>query len=172
MQKLNSYWYFFRQHAIFLVASIPIIIADQLSKIWIISNLGEGESTFETGFFRLTHVQNTGSSFGLFQNQNLILSIFAIVGVCIILFLVFFLHHRIQILNTSLSKLSLGLIFAGAMGNLINRLSFGYVVDFIDFNYWPAFNVADSSVVVGSILLAYHLLRLNIKDQSKNEKGG
>jgi signal peptidase II len=172
MQKLNSYWYFFRQHAIFLVASIPIIIADQLSKIWIISNLGEGESTFETGFFRLTHVQNTGSSFGLFQNQNLILSIFAIIGVCFILFLVFFMHNRFEILRTLLGKVSLGLIFAGAVGNLINRLSFGHVVDFLDFNYWPAFNIADSSVVVGSILLAYQLMRLNSKDQSKNEKCG
>ncbi|UCG54081.1 MAG: signal peptidase II [Dehalococcoidia bacterium] len=172
MQKFSRLWYFFRQNTIFLITSIPVIIVDQLSKLWIKSNLAIGESTFEIGFFRLTHVRNTGSSFGLFQNQNLILSIFAIVGACIILFLVFFMHRRFQILNTFLSKLSLGLIFAGAVGNLINRLNFGYVVDFIDFNYWPAFNVADSSVVVGSILLAYHLLRLSTKEQSKNEKGG
>ena len=170
MQKFSRLWDFFRQNAIFLITSITIIIADQLSKLWIKSNLAIGESTFEIGFFRLTYVQNTGSSFGLFQNQNLILSIFAIFGICIILFLVFFMHRRFQILNTFLSKLSFGLIFAGAVGNLINRFEFGYVVDFIDFNYWPAFNIADSSAVVGSILLAYNLLRLNTNSQSKNEK--
>ncbi len=172
MQKFNSFWCFFRQNSIFLVTSIPIILADQLSKLWIKSNLLIGESTFEIGFFRLTHVQNTGSSFGLFQNQNLILSIFSIIGVCLILFLVFIMHNRFQILGTFLGKFSLGLIFAGAVGNLINRLSFGYVVDFLDFNYWPAFNLADSSVVVGSFLLVYRLLQLNSKDQSKNEKCG
>ncbi len=164
MQKFNRFWFFFRQNAIFLVVSASVIIADQLSKFWIKSNLAIGESTFEIGFFRLTHVQNTGSSFGLFQNQNLILSIFGILGACLILFLVFIMHNRFHILGTFLGKFSLGLIFAGAVGNLINRLSFGHVVDFLDFNYWPAFNIADSSVVVGSILLAYHLLRLNSKD--------
>ena len=171
MQKLNSLWYICRQNSTFLITALPVITADQLSKLWVKSSLAVGESVFEIGFFRLTYVQNTGSSFGLFQNQNFILSIIAITGVCIILFLVFFTHHRLQILDTTLSKLSLGLIFGGTVGNLINRLSFGYVIDFIDFNYWPAFNVADSSVVVGAILLAYYLIRLNIDSERKDEKG-
>ncbi|MFH1663105.1 MAG: signal peptidase II [Chloroflexota bacterium] len=171
MQKFNSLCYICRQNSIFLITAPLVIIADQLSKLWIKSNLAVGESVFEIGFFRLTHIQNTGSSFGLFQNQNLILSIIAIIGACTILFLVFFMHQRLQILNTTLSKLSLGLIFSGAVGNLINRLSFGYVIDFINFDYWPAFNIADSSVVVGSILLAYYLIRLNIHSERKDEKG-
>jgi signal peptidase II len=147
-----------------------VIIADQLSKLWINSNLAVGESVFEIGFFRLTHIHNTGSSFGLFQNQNLILAIIAIIGACAILFLVFFMRHRLQILDTTLAKVSLGLIFGGTVGNLINRLSFGYVIDFIDFNYWPAFNIADSSLVVGSILLAYSLIRLTIQSERKDGK--
>lgn len=170
MQKLNSLWYIYRQNAIFFTTALPVIITDQLSKLWIKSSLAVGESLFDIGFFRLTHVQNTGSSFGLFQNQNLILSIVAIIGACIILFLVFFMRQRIQILDTTLGKLSLGLIFGGTLGNLINRLSLGYVIDFIDFNYWPAFNIADSSVVVGSILLAYSLIRLTIQSERKDEK--
>ncbi len=170
MQKFKSLCYIYRQNAIFLITALPLILCDQLSKLWIKSNLVVGESVFEIGFFRLTHVQNTGSSFGLFQNQNLILSIVAIMGACIILFLVFFMRQRIEFLNTTLCQLSLGLIFAGTMGNLINRLSLGYVVDFIDFNYWPAFNIADSSVVVGSILLAYSLIRLNILSERKDAK--
>lgn len=170
MQKFNSLCYIYRQNAIFLITAPLVIITDQLSKLWIKSNLAIGESVFEIGFFRLTYVQNTGSSFGLFQNQNLVLSIVAITGACIILFLVFFMRHRIEILNTTLGKLSLGLIFGGTLGNLINRLSFGYVIDFIDFNYWPAFNIADSSVVVGSILLAYSLIRLTIQSERKDGK--
>ena len=88
-----------------------------------------------------------------------------------IIFLVFFMRHRIQILDTTIGKLSLGLIFGGTVGNLINRLSLGYVIDFIDFNYWPAFNIADSSLVVGSILLAYSLIRFTIQSERKDEKG-
>ena len=170
MQKLNSLWYICRQNEIFLITASLVIITDQLSKLWIKSNLAVGESVFEIGFFRLTYVQNTGSSFGLFQNQNLVLSIVAITGACIILFLVFFMRQRIQILDTTLGRLSLGLIFGGTLGNLINRLSFGYVIDFINFNYWPAFNIADSSVVVGSIILAYSLIRLTIQSERKDGK--
>jgi len=171
MQKCNSLCYICRQNAIFLLTAIPVIIADQLSKLWIKSSLAVGESIFDIGFFRLTYIQNTGSSFGLFQNQNLILSIIAIIGACVILFLVFFAPHRLRILDTTLSKFSLGLIFGGTVGNLLNRLSFGYVIDFLNFDYWPAFNIADSSVVVGSILLAYYLIRLNIQSEHKDEKG-
>jgi signal peptidase II len=171
MQRLNSFWYICRQNTIFLITTPLVIITDQLSKLWIKSNLAIGESVFEIGFFRLSHVQNTGSSFGLFQNQNLILSIIAIIGACIILFLVFFMRHRVEVLNTTPGKLSLGLILGGTVGNLLNRLSFGYVIDFIDFNYWPAFNIADSSVVVGSILLAYSLIRFTIQSNGKDGKG-
>ena len=170
MQKLNSFWRICQCNAAFLITALLVFTADQLSKLWIKSSLALGESVFEIGFFRLTHVQNTGSSFGLFQNQNLILSIVAIAGACIILFLVFFMRHRIQILNTIPGKIALGLIFGGTLGNLINRLSFGYVIDFIDFNHWPAFNVADSSMVVGAILLSYSLIRHTIHSESSDGK--
>lgn len=170
MQSIKSFRYIWQQNATFLLTALLVIITDQLSKLWIKSNLAVGESVFEVGFFRLSHVQNTGSSFGLFQDQNLILSIVAITGTLIILFLFFFLRHRFEILNTIIGKLSLGLILGGTMGNLINRLSFGYVIDFIDFNYWPAFNIADSSVVVGSILLAYFIIRFTTRSDVNNGK--
>ena len=170
MQKLNSLWYICRSNAVFLITALLVLTADQLSKLWIKSSLALWESVFEIGFFRLTHVQNTGSSFGLFQNQNLMLSIVAISGACIILFLVFFTRHRFHILNTRLTKLSLGLIFSGTMGNLINRLSFGYVIDFIDFNYWPAFNIADSSMVIGAVLLSYSIIRYARQSESSDGK--
>jgi signal peptidase II len=159
MQKLNSLRDIWRRNKVFLITAALVVIADQLSKLWIKFNIPKDESIFELGFFRLVHRQNTGSSFGLFHNQNLMLSIVAIVGSCLILYLVFFMYRRFSILNTRLARVSLGLILGGALGNLINRLSLGYVIDFIDFNYWPAFNIADSSAVIGSILLAYALIR-------------
>lgn len=170
MQRFINFWYICLQNATFLITTPLVIITDQLSKLWIKSNLALGESLLEVGFFRLSHIHNTGSSFGLFQNQNLILTIVAIVGVCIILFLIFFIRHRIEILNTTIGKLSLALILGGTMGNLINRLSFGYVIDFIDFNYWPAFNIADSALVVGSILLAYSFIRFTMQSDGKDGK--
>jgi signal peptidase II len=160
MQRLKSLQDIWRHNAAFLVTALSVVIADQLSKLWIRSNLALGESLPETGFFRLTHIQNTGAAFGLFQDHSLILAIIAIIGSIVILFLVFFMSHRFYILNTILGKLSLGLILGGTVGNLIDRLRYGgYVTDFIDFSFWPAFNIADSSVVIGAFLLAYSLIR-------------
>ena len=160
MQRLKSLQDIWRHNAAFLVTALLVVIADQLSKLWIRSNLALGESLPETGFFRLTHTQNTGAAFGLFQDHSLILAIIAIIGSIVILFLAFFMYRRFHILNTLLGKLSLGLILGGTVGNLIDRLRCGgYVTDFIDFSFWPAFNIADSSVVVGAFLLAYLLIR-------------
>ena len=159
MQKLKSLQDIWQHNAVFLVTALLAVIADQLSKLWIRSNLALGESIPETGFFRLTHIHNTGAAFGIFQDHSLILAIIAITGACIILFLVLFMYRRFPILNTLPGKLSLGLILGGTIGNLINRLSLGYVIDFIDFSFWPAFNIADSSAVVGAFLFAYLLIR-------------
>ncbi len=160
MQKLKSLQDIWRRNAVFLITALLVVVADQLSKLWIRSNLALGESIPETGFLRLTHIQNTGAAFGLFQGNSLTLAIIAIIGSVVILFLVFFMYRRFHILSTLLGKLSLGLILGGTLGNLIDRLRYGgYVTDFIDFSFWPAFNIADSSVVVGSFFLAYSLIR-------------
>jgi signal peptidase II len=114
----------------------------------------------ETGFLRLTHVHNTGSAFGLFQDQALPLTIVAFIGITVLLFSVLFMHRRFPFLVTMPAKLALGLICGGTVGNLIDRLNYGYVTDFIAIGRWPAFNVADSTIVVGAILSAYLLIRL------------
>ena len=169
MQKLKSLRGVWQQNAFFLVTALLVVIADQLSKLWIRSNLALGESACDIGFFRLTNIRNTGAAFGLFQDHALILAIIAIIGSVVILFLVFFMYRRFYILNTLLGKLSLGLILGGTVGNLIDRLRYGgYVTDFIDFSFWPAFNIADSSVVVGAFLLAYALIRLARHSEQSN----
>ncbi|HEX79036.1 MAG TPA: signal peptidase II [Dehalococcoidia bacterium] len=164
MQRPSSLKADWRQKAVFFVIALLVITVDQLSKLWIELNLAVGESLPESGFLRLTHIQNTGASFGFFQNQTLLLSILSIISICIMLILIIFMYRRIPLFSTAIAKVSLGLILGGVAGNLIDRLSSGYVTDFIDFGFWPAFNVADSATVVGSIILAYILLRLAIKD--------
>ena len=159
MQKVNSLrgkW----GNVVFFLTALLLVAADQLSKFWIRSNLATGESLFEVGFFRLTRVHNTGAAFGLFQGQSFLLTIIALVGVIALLLYVLFFHHRFLFLGNRLGKLALGLVLGGTVGNLSDRIHFGYVTDFIDFNFWPAFNIADSAIVMGIIILAYSLIGL------------
>ena len=158
MQKVNhpqAKW----RCVVFFLIGLLILVADQLSKAWIRVSLPEGQSLFEVGFFQITHVQNTGAAFGLFRGQTLILTIFAIISITVILVYVFVSYRRFSWLDSMLSKLALGLVFGGIVGNLIDRLRLGYVTDFIDFGFWPAFNIADSAVTVGVIIFVYYLLR-------------
>jgi len=142
-----------------LLIGLIILVVDQLSKAWIRANLLEGQSLFKLGFFRITYVHNTGAAFGLFQDQSFILTIVAIVAISVILVYALFISRFFPWLESKLSKSALGLLLGGTVGNLIDRLRLGYVTDFIDFSYWPAFNLADASVTVGVILFAYSLLR-------------
>ena len=135
-----------------------VVVADQWSKVWIRS-YPEGQQIFKFGLFSIVHVHNTGAAFGLFQGYSFALTIIALIGIVIILILAFAFSSRLPFLSGWLGKLSLGLILGGTMGNLIDRLRLGYVTDFIDVGFWPAFNVADSAVTVGVIIFAYALLR-------------
>jgi len=137
-----------------------VVAADQLSKLWIRSNLLVGQSLFEIGFFRITHIQNTGAAFGLFRGHSLMLTVVALFGVVILLLYAFFFYRHYPLLNNRLGWVALGLVLGGTIGNLIDRLRLGYVTDFIDFTVWPAFNIADSAVTVGVIIIAYSLLSL------------
>jgi signal peptidase II len=111
------------------------------------------------GFFRITHIHNTGAAFGLFQEQSLVLAVFALIAGSVILFFVFYGYRYYTWLGSTVITLTLGLVIGGTVGNLIDRFRFGYVTDFIDFGYWPAFNIADSAVTVGVIIFAVLLLR-------------
>ena len=145
---------------VFLLIGLLVVFADQLSKVWIRINLPEGQSLFEIGFFQITHVHNTGAAFGLFRGQSFVLTIVAIIGVTVILVYGFFLYRYFPLPDRMLGKLAIGLILGGTAGNLMDRLRFGYVTDFIDFGYWPAFNIADSAVTVGAVIFIYSVLHL------------
>ena len=171
MQKANylqGKW----RNIVFPLTALLVVAADQVSKAWIRS-YPEGQSIFEAGIFRVVRVHNTGAAFGLFQGQSFILTIVAFVGVAVILFYAFFIYRRLPSLNSMLNRVALGLILGGTVGNLIDRLTsnLGGVTDFIGIGIWPAFNVADSAVVVGVILFAYSLLRLAFARERRTGRG-
>ena len=159
MQKAKSLQGKWR-NVVFFLTALLVVVADQLSKMWIRSNLGVEELLFELGFFRLTHIHNTGAAFGLFQGYSFALTIIALVGIVAILLYALLIYRRFPFWDNLLGKSALGLVLGGTAGNLIDRLHLGYVTDFIDVGFWPAFNIADSAVTVGVIILVYSLLRL------------
>ena len=168
MRKERPNWGDWR-NVVFFVVALVVIAADQFTKLWVRSYVG-GQSILEVGFFRIIHAQNTGAAFGLFQDQSFILTIAALVSIVLLLLFTFFSPPRSSFLDNRLGKPALGLILGGTVGNLIDRLRLGYVTDFIDFRVWPAFNIADSAIVVGAIIFAYSLLFL-AKAKTGNEVG-
>ncbi len=148
---------------IFFLTALLVVVADQLSKIGIRSALANGESFPETGLFRLIHVRNSGAAFGLLQGQSLLLTIAGLFGIVVLLLFFFLFSSRLTFFENRLSKPALGLILGGIAGNLIDRIRLGYVTDFIDVGIWPTFNIADSAITVGVILLAYYLLFTSAK---------
>lgn len=130
---------------------VPSILAlDQLSKYLVSTFMVMGQSIPSVGFFRLTYIHNTGSAFGLMSGQNTILTVVAFLGIGLLLWLYRSYSNQGRLLRTSLA-----LIMAGAIGNLIDRLNYGKVIDFFDVGPWPIFNIADSSIVVGGVTLAW-----------------
>lgn len=144
-------------NVVFFLIALLVVVADQLSKRWI-RFYTEGQLIFEAGIFRLTRISNTGAAFGLFPDQCFFLIIVDFIGIVLVLLYVFLVPRRFPFLDTRSGRLALGLVLGGTIGNLIDRLRFGYVTDFISIGIWPAFNVADSAIVVGVILFACFLL--------------
>jgi signal peptidase II len=144
---------------IIFVGTVLLVIAiDQLSKLWIVRNIPLNGILWDFGFLRIVHIQNTGAAFGIFRGHTMALIIVDFIGIFVILFLVFFLRRRWPFINRLPVLVGIGLILGGTIGNLIDRLRTGFVTDFIDFRVWPVWNMADTSVTVGTIILAYCLI--------------
>ena len=159
MQKASEFRSGWQWNMLLFLIALLVVAADQLSKVWIRSNLLVGQSLFEAGFFRITHVNNTGAAFGLFQGQSFLLTIVALVGITVLLVYTLVIYRKFPLLDNRLGRSTLGLVLGGAVGNLIDRIRLGYVTDFISVGLWPAFNIADSAITVGVILFAYSFLR-------------
>lgn len=136
-----------------------LVFIDQLTKYLVRKNLLLGESRQVTSFFQISYITNTGIAFGMFRGANTFFIVLA--AVFIVIFYLYFKKH-ISSFN-SLTKVSFVLILSGAIGNLIDRITQKNVIDFLDFHirshYWPSFNVADSCITIGGLLLFITLLK-------------
>ncbi len=147
------------------IIAILVIAADFYTKYLVYTRMALHETIeLPVKFIQLTYVQNFGGAFGIFQHQKLFFIAAAFVSVTCVLY--FF--EDIKELG-KLSFLSASLIFGGAIGNLIDRIRFGYVVDFLDLRWWPVFNVADVALTIGVALLFIEVIRFGQKAPDKVE---
>jgi signal peptidase II len=129
------------------------VAADQLTKRIVTSHLQLDEGTHVVGPFWIHHVQNSGIAFGLFASATA--AVIALTGIAVAWMLLFFARSGSR---HPVLPVALGLVIGGSLSNLLDRVRLGYVTDFLDFRYWPAFNLADSFIVIGVVILLAALL--------------
>jgi signal peptidase II len=148
-----------------------VLILDQATKALILAHLPLGGSIpVIPGFFDLTHVHNPGGAFGFLSGMSAEFRSLLFVAVSLLAAgLVLYFYWQTPV-GQRFPAVGLCLLFGGAVGNLVDRIRFGVVVDFLDFYvgelHWPAFNIADSAITVGVFIFAYHLLFQNIRPEA------
>jgi signal peptidase II len=160
--------------AAYVALSVAVLFFDQWSKGWITRHFDVHQSfTVLEGFFEITYVRNTGAAFGLFASVDSSLKAIFLNTVALIAFAVVTVYAFRSSVRSVRLQIGLALILGGAVGNLLDRVRFGFVVDFLDFSmgghHWPAFNVADSAICIGVGLLAWDMLT---KDHGETEATG
>jgi signal peptidase II len=156
-------WSRLRNDLLFFLMAVLVVALDQLTKHIIRSNLVPGETWGDWGILRIIRVTNTGAAFGILQGQGAFLIITTLLGLAAII-----LYYLYPPMEHGLLRLALGLQLGGAVGNLTDRVRQGGVTDFIDFRYWPAFNVADSAIVVGvATIVGFFVLSETLWQQEK-----
>ena len=144
---------------IYIIFVIGLIL-DYITKIWALDTLrGKPDITIIKGFFDLSYLENRGAAFGIFQGR-----VYLLAAVTLIIIGGFFFYYLRIKKKTLLFTISTALILTGAIGNLIDRLRYGFVVDFIswhwkDVYYFPTFNVADICITIGTGLLVIYILK-------------
>lgn len=137
-----------------LALSMAVFAVDRVTKLVASAVLQPGQSVpVVPDIFHLTLVLNRGAAFGFLKDQRVFFISISILAIVLIIY--YLSKHAVTALSVSLA---FGLIMGGALGNLLDRIKFGYVVDFLDFRVWPVFNVADSAISVGAGLLIICML--------------
>ncbi len=148
--------------------AVIVIVFDQWSKSLIRQNIALGDEiypiAFLAPFFRFTFWHNTGAAWGIFQNANIPLLILSSI---ISVFIIWYFHKALD--EPLIYRISLGLLLGGAIGNIIDRIQLGYVTDFIAVGRFPVFNVADSCVTIGVILMLLGLLIQEHKEKTAHQ---
>ncbi|HIE29548.1 TPA: signal peptidase II [Candidatus Poribacteria bacterium] len=139
-----------------LLTAFPVVVIDQVSKLIIQSSIQLNHSKpILKGIFDIVYYKNDGAAFGILKGMNSIFIVIIIIAIGFIL-----MYYRSFRYN-SWMKISLGFLLGGALGNLIDRIRIGHVIDFIRLGvnsyWWPAFNLADASVCVGAVMLLAHM---------------
>jgi signal peptidase II len=150
------------KYLLFTLTVVPLVLMDQIVKIHILKfSLGKLYTLFPG--FNIIHVHNTGASFGILQGQQTFLIGFSLLVIAGVLwYLPQIPFHRTAYL---------AMILGGTIGNLIDRVSYGFVVDYLSIPFWPAFNIADMAISFGALILIYHLWKEDNKnDTSKSKK--
>ena len=156
-------WARLRNDLLFFLIAALVVALDQLAKHIIRSHLAPGETWADWDILRIIRVTNTGAAFGILQGQGVFLTITTLFGLAAII-----LYYLYPPMEHGLLRLALGLQLGGAVGNLTDRVRLGGVTDFIDFRYWPAFNVADSAIVVGvATVVGFFVLSETLWQQEK-----
>lgn len=161
MNRVSALGIGWRRHWTFLLLAAAVALIDQLSKFLVRATMSPGESLPSEGIVRLTYVRNTGGVFGLFPDQTFALIFTSFIGILALL-----LYYRYLSFQNVTLKIGLGLQLGGAVGNLVDRVRLGHVTDFLDLGAWPVFNLADSAIVIGLVIVAWFLLfrlRLHLK---------
>ncbi len=145
--------------------ALVVLIADQASKAWVLENIPLN-TTLDLfpplgAIFLLTHITNAGAAFGLFPQLSIV---FTFVALAVSFAIVW--YHRSIPAGQWLVRISLGLQLGGAIGNLIDRLRFGYVIDMLYLRFVPVFNIADTAIVSGVALLMWHLMQSAPKENA------
>lgn len=137
-----------------LITAFLIIFIDQVTKVFFSRFLSVGESLpVIRNIFHMTIVHNTGIAFGLFKEMG---AVFIIIPVIAVIFLAYhiYCYRASEEKPDRLYVVAFSMILGGALGNLIDRIRLGYVLDFIDLRIWPVFNIADSAITIGAVIIA------------------
>ncbi len=159
----------------FLTISLIVIVLDQLSKIWVIRNIALYDSIdIIAGFFRLFHIRNTGAVWGILDRGSPLITLILTILSILAFFIMLWMFHKTD-QTCRLDLIALTLIMGGAVGNIIDRIRFGYVVDFIELYHrsyhFPTFNIADSSLTIGVSLLIISILCKRCPDDKSPFRG-
>jgi signal peptidase II len=150
-----------------LLVAVATILIDQVAKNAVVDRIGLCERVPVLGnVLRLTNIRNSGAVFGIMRGAGTYFTVFSIVAAGVLLIVLFFARK-----SSTLVKVSLGMVLGGALGNLIDRLRFDAVVDFIDVGFgdaarWPCFNIADAAITVGVVLLIANALKVSGSETS------
>lgn len=141
---------------LYAVVSLIVLLLDQVTKFYAVKLLkGNAPVVVIENFLQLNYVENFGAAFGILQNKKIF---FVVMTTVVVIGILVYMKTNTNLTNTM--KLALAMVIGGAIGNLLDRVRLGYVVDFIDVNFWglydfPVFNIADSSIVIATILICY-----------------